>query len=93
MNLLKSVGSQVGYVKIGGFNRSERVNKINRLIEIENYLGENDLLVNLSELSGEIEFLTELQHIPDEYFDVVQAIKENQPKGSVEKQPKSGQKK
>jgi hypothetical protein len=88
------VGSQVGYIKIGGFNRSERVNKINRLIEIESYLAEKDLLVNFNELNGEIEFLTELQHIPDEYFDVVQAIREHtNNKGSDDKTRKSSSKK
>jgi len=70
------VGGQVNYMKIGGFNRCERVNKINRLIEIENYLADRDLLVNFNEICGDIEFLTEL-HIPDEYFDVVRAIREN----------------
>ncbi len=88
------MGSQVGYIKIGGFNRSERVNKINRLIEIESYLAEKDLLVNFNELNGEIEFLTELQHIPDEYFDVVQAIREHtNNKGSDDKTRKSSSKK
>ncbi len=41
---MKAVGSQVEFMKVGGFFRSERVQKINRLIEIEKYLMENDML-------------------------------------------------
>jgi hypothetical protein len=31
-------------LRIGGLNRSERISKINRLIEIEQHLNENNLL-------------------------------------------------
>lgn len=71
------VGNQMSFMKVGGFNRSERVNKLNRLIEIENYLGEKDLLVNLNEVSGEHEFVSEVQ-VPDEYFDTIQSYRQSQ---------------
>jgi hypothetical protein len=38
------VGAQTEFLRVGGFYRSERVQKINRLIEIEKYLSDNDML-------------------------------------------------
>lgn len=73
------VGYQMNFMRIGGFNRSERVNKINRLIEIENYLQEKDLLVNASELNGETSFIKDIQ-VPDEYFDAIQNYRQPEDK-------------
>ena len=63
-------------MKIGGFNRSERVNKINRLIEIEQYLNERELLVNLSEQNGDIKFITDLE-IPDEHAEALETYRQS----------------
>lgn len=69
---LKSVANQVGFLRIGGFNRSERVAKVNRLIEIENYLRESGLL---AENSGKVfEFATGFE-IPEE---IVQQINQQE---------------
>lgn len=63
-------------MKIGGFNRSERVNKINRLIEIEQYLNERELLVNLNDQNGDITFITELE-IPDEHAETLETYRQS----------------
>ena len=47
-----AVGCQANFLRVGGFNRSERVSKLNRLIDIEDHLIENKLL----KVSNESEF-------------------------------------
>ncbi len=47
---------------MGGFNRSERVKKLNRLIEIEEYLTQNGLID-----------YCEYEEIPDQYADMLKA--------------------
>jgi len=66
------VGNQVSFIKIGGFQRSERVKKINRLIEIESYLKEKNLLLNAKERSEDLVLPTDLE-IPAEFAEAIQA--------------------
>lgn len=61
-------------MRLGGFNRAERVSKINRLIEIENYLSEKDQLVSLSDIGGETTFNIDVE-VPEEHTDTVQTYK------------------
>lgn len=62
-----SVANQLSHIKIGGFSRSERVNKINRLIEIEEYLrSKSQLLEEDIKEFGTIE-------IPDEHSETIKA--------------------
>lgn len=70
------VANQMTFMKVGGFNRSERVNKLNRLIEIENYLADQDLLVNLNEVSSDTEFVNEIE-VPDELFETMQTYRQS----------------
>ena len=65
------MGNQVSFIKIGGFQRSERVNKINRLIAIESYLKENSLLANVNEKGDEFVFPADLE-IPHEFSEAIQ---------------------
>ena len=58
------------FIKIGGFNRSERVNKINRLIEIETYLRDSGVLADVKEKPVELSLPANLD-IPEEYLDHV----------------------
>ena len=69
------MANQVNYFKIGGFNRYERVNKINRLIEIENFLKENELLGEQS--SQMIEKVFSDFKLSDEITQQIQQIEEN----------------
>lgn len=50
------------------------MSKINRLIEIENYLSEKDQLVSLSDISGETTFNIDVE-VPEEHTDAVQTYK------------------
>jgi enolase len=75
------VANQVGFVKIGGFYRSERVSKINRLIEIEEFLKERDLLVETPEKV--YEFATNFQ-IPEE---VAEQLARQEEAASLAKKP------
>ena len=76
------------FIKIGGFNRSERVNKINRLIEIETYLRDSGVLADVKEKPAELNLPTNLD-IPEEYLDHVKvyliAIEETKTKASHKK--------
>ncbi|CAF0987210.1 unnamed protein product [Brachionus calyciflorus] len=56
-----AVGNQVKFLKIGGFNRSERVNKINRLIDIEYYLSDNKKLLDPKSEQRDINFSPEIE--------------------------------
>jgi hypothetical protein len=47
-----SIGNSVDYIKIGGFNRGERVSKINRLLQIEDHLKRNNRLLIPTSLSS-----------------------------------------
>jgi hypothetical protein len=76
------------FIKIGGFNRSERVNKINRLIEIETYLRDSGVLADVKEKPVELSLPANLD-IPEEYLDHVKvyliAIEETKTKASHKK--------
>ena len=68
--LSQSVANQVSYIKIGGFNRLERVNKLNRLLEIESILANRNMLFSpdnklIDQKIVEIE-------IPEEFVESVQ---------------------
>ncbi len=72
-------------MKLGGFNRAERVSKINRLIEIENYLSEKDQLVSLSDFNGDTKFITDLD-IPEEHAEAIQVYRQTMDRaGSMNK--------
>lgn len=71
-----AVGNQVSFIKIGGFQRSERIKKINRLIEIESYLKENNLLLNAKERSEDFYMPTDLD-IPNEFSEALQSYQTN----------------
>jgi len=66
----KAVGTQARYLKIGGFNRMERVNKLNRLIEIEQYLIDHNLLES-TDLSSSANFQYDFE-VPAEFTEAVQ---------------------
>lgn len=68
-----AVGCQATYLKIGGFNRAERVAKLNRLIEIEQYLAEKNMLLSSSfnEQASQVSFHYDFE-VPTEYHDAVQ---------------------
>jgi len=59
----------VNFLKVGGFNRQERVKKLNRLIEIEDYLNQNGLLEHINEEDEVVEEFI----VPEQYADVVKA--------------------
>lgn len=61
------MATQVKFLRIGGLNRSERVGKLNRLIEIESFLSENNMLVDTKDPSREIKFTAGLD-IPEDYM-------------------------
>lgn len=65
------MANQVRFLRIGGFNRSERVSKLNRLIEIEAYLAENKKLLDPKLESRDLGFSSDLE-IPSEYFEAIQ---------------------
>lgn len=56
---MKAVGNNAKFIKIGGMNRSERIEKINRLLEIEDYLLENNLLDQSSSVNQDVSQLLE----------------------------------
>jgi hypothetical protein len=55
---------------MGGFNRMERVNKLNRLIEIEQYLIDRNMLES-TDLSSSANFQYDFE-VPAEHADAVQ---------------------
>ena len=67
---IKSVAKQAKFLRIGGINKSERLEKVNRLIEIEQYLGENQRLIDLKDPSRAITFTAGLE-IPPEYIEAI----------------------
>ncbi len=80
---LAVASNKASYLRVGGFNRIERVSKINRLIEIECYLRENDLLIDNS--SKSIEFPSNFEVSED----IKQQIKELEESTSVKKPTKN----
>lgn len=60
----------MSFIKIGGIQRSERVKKVNRLIEIESYLKEKNILLNPKERSEEFVLPTDLE-IPTEFVETI----------------------
>jgi len=70
-------------LKVGGFNRGERVKKLNRLIEIEDYLSQNGLL----ESTNEEDEATDEFRVPEQYADLIKAYTQSleDPKGQKTK--------
>ena len=75
--IYKSVASQVKFIRIGGMNRLERVVKINRLIEIEQYLKDNNRLIAYNDPSREFKFNELALEIPDDYLSTIKNQEEN----------------
>ena len=67
-----AVGAQVSYLKVGGFNRAERVAKLNRLFEIEQYLSEKNMLTSSLEQASQTSFHYDFE-IPADYNEAIQA--------------------
>jgi len=63
-------------LRVGGLNRSERVVKINRLIEIEQHLSDNNMLVDFKDSSRELKFSAGLE-IPPDYIAAIKSQEEN----------------
>ena len=72
----QSVGLGASYIKIGGLNRSERVKKLNRLIEIEQCLSSRNLLIDHKELPQKTIFPTDFQ-IPSEFAETIHAYQQS----------------
>ena len=71
------MGSQVEFLKVGGFFRSERVQKINRLIEIEKYLADNNM-ISMDENTDWYSRAVCIEiPVPEKYMKIMQQSEEN----------------
>ena len=69
-------------MKVGGFNRAERVSKLNRLVEIEGYLRDRGLLATNSEKVYEY---AENFPIPEEFAETIRQQEEAAVAAAVKK--------
>ncbi len=71
------MGSQVEFLKVGGFFRSERVQKINRLIEIEKYLADNNMISSDENTDWYSQAVCIEIPVPEKYMKIMQQSEEN----------------
>ena len=70
------MATQCVFLKVGGFNRAERVCKLNRLVEIEAYLEKKDALI-LDE-SNETNWWRNVEiEVPEDHVETVRAYKKS----------------